>query len=529
MTVVKRGMGMELNLNVIWEKLEHNFSQGVSRFLEERLFDSVRCYMGQPELSAKTLYVLDEDQLAPFLRSCGNGKYSAVIIGDYIEELPWMAPSLSFLSILEDRPNLMMELLSRIQEVFDSLHKWENTLADMRGRHCPIAEFLRVGYDVIQNPMIVYDSGYLIIATTQDFHVPLEDAAWNRLISAGFWTPEIRSSVRSEGWHGQRNKVSYYDTNNFERNGAVTTFYVNGQFLGCLFVQENFTALTKGKLHLIQIFADTLRAELGERGQNRMPGDSAIDTFFRTMLLSNSHSYTKEFVDYNLMQLGWKSSSLYYVLVFNDMLKPEQRQYVPQHVHKLFPSSYCLELEGKMVAVAHADEEELAEATGKLAELIRESVMKCGISNPLDSFMNVCYGYRQAQAALLMGELLDPMFWCYQYRDYSVEYVVSFALQSVAIEIICHPAILLLEQEDQTTGSQYISTLDAYLLGGKNLTKLAGMMHVHRNTLQYRLNRIAQMTGIDYNDENEMKQLYLSIRMLRVYRRTYLEQEGNRK
>ena len=33
---------MELNLHVILERLEHDFSRGVTRILEERLFDSVR-------------------------------------------------------------------------------------------------------------------------------------------------------------------------------------------------------------------------------------------------------------------------------------------------------------------------------------------------------------------------------------------------------------------------------------------------------------------------------------------------------
>ena len=519
---------MELNLHVILERLEHDFSRGVTRILEERLFDSVRCYVGQADLSSRTLYILDEDQLAPFLRACGSGKYSAIIIGDYIEELPWMAPSLSFLSILEDRPNLLVELLTRVQEIFDHLHKWENTLADMRGRRCPMTEFLRVGYEILQNPMILYDSGYLIIATTEQFHVPLKDATWNQLIAAGYWTPEIRSSVRLENWHGQRNRATYFDTNRFERNGAVTTFYSGGRFLGVLFVQENFTAITKGKLHLIQVFSETLRAEMDERGNNANLGASAIDTFIQTMLLSSSHSYTEEFVNYNLMQLGWKSSCSCYVLVFNDMLNPEQRQYAPQSVHSVFPSSYCLEMEGKMVAIVHADETELDEATGKLAELIRESVMKCGISNRLESFMGVCYGYRQAQAALQMGELLDPMFWCYRFRDYSVEYTVSFALQSVSLEILCHPAVVQLAKEDEANSTQYVSTLDAFLSGGKNLTRLAGAMHVHRNTLQYRLNRIAQLTGIDYNDENEMKQCYLSIRMLRVYNGLHLEGNGEK-
>ena len=77
---------------------------------------------------------------------------------------------------------------------------------------------------------------------------------------------------------------------------------------------------------------------------------------------------------------------------------------------------------------------------------------------------------------------------------------------------------LSLNREDRETGSQYIATLDAYLSSDGNLKKLADAMHMHRNTLQYRLNRISQLTGIHFDDGNENQRLYLSIKLLRVYR-----------
>ena len=41
---------------------------------------------------------------------------------------------------------------------------------------------------------------------------------------------------------------------------------------------------------------------------------------------------------------------------------------------------------------------------------------------------------------------------------------------------------------------------------------------MHRNTLQYRLNRISQITGIHFDDGIQSNRLYLSIKLLRVYR-----------
>ena len=244
-----------------------------------------------------------------------------------------------------------------------------------------------------------------------------------------------------------------------------------------------------------------------------------VDSFIRTVLQSDTVLFAESFVDYHLQQLGWKNQAPYYVLTFTDMFRSDRNRYVPEYIYNLFPECYCLEMDEHLVAVVQADESDFEEKTGKLVEVIRESFMKCGTSNPLSCFLEVGFGYRESQAALSMGETMSPTFWFYRYKDYSMEYLVSFALRNETLEVLCHPAILRLAAEDQENNSQYISTLEAYLEGGSNLSKLAMAMHVHRNTLQYRLNRIQELSGIDYHDEKEMKKLYFSIKLLYVYRK----------
>ena len=514
---------MKLNLHVVSDYLEREFHLSTSRILSEYRFDNVKSYFGQDSLQEGTLYVLDGDDLARFLRQSEDRRCSLVIIGPYIEELPRLRPDLSFLSLEAERPNLLLEVLSSIQSCFDELQKWETRLASLRGRHYRLIRFLQVGYEVLQNPMLLYDDSYLIVASTQGFHEEPKDASWRALTAAGYWTPEIRSSVRAENHRFQRNRACYYDTNKFERNGTITVFYDQPRRLGVLFVMEYFHPITPGGLYLIQFFSDMLREELKEISPPLSENISAVDSFIRAVVHANINSFTDSFIDFNLMQLGWKNRGSYFCLVFCDMFSQENHQYVPEQVRNLFSDSYSLQMEDRLVTIVRA--EEMEEITGPLAELVRDSVLKCGISTRLSSFSAVSYGYRQAVAALSIGELLDPTFWYYRFSDYSVEYALSFALETVSFETICHPAILLLVREDEENRSQYVDTLEMFLSGGKNLTKLAAAMHLHRNTLQYRLNRIAQIADINYADENEMKQLFFSIKLLRVYRGLYQKRE----
>ncbi len=57
-----------------------------------------------------------------------------------------------------------------------------------------------------------------------------------------------------------------------------------------------------------------------------------------------------------------------------------------------------------------------------------------------------------------------------------------------------------LEQHDVRRGSDLVSTLEAYLQLGGALAQAAERLNIHRNTLSYRLGRIAELTGRDLND-----------------------------
>ncbi len=57
------------------------------------------------------------------------------------------------------------------------------------------------------------------------------------------------------------------------------------------------------------------------------------------------------------------------------------------------------------------------------------------------------------------------------------------------------------------------STLRAYLESGFNLTKTAGILCVHPNTVVYRLRRIKEITARDPHNPNDLLLLCLGLKM----------------
>ena len=59
--------------------------------------------------------------------------------------------------------------------------------------------------------------------------------------------------------------------------------------------------------------------------------------------------------------------------------------------------------------------------------------------------------------------------------------------------------MLRIAEHDQQNNSSLLQTLKVYLLQEKSLLAASQELHIHRNTLVYRLGKIEQISGLDLN------------------------------
>lgn len=71
-----------------------------------------------------------------------------------------------------------------------------------------------------------------------------------------------------------------------------------------------------------------------------------------------------------------------------------------------------------------------------------------------------------------------------------------------------------LVRSDARTGTQYVRTLATFLRADRHLKPAAAALHVHVNTLRYRLARIERLLGVDLEDVEARFQLEFAVRLL---------------
>ena len=73
-----------------------------------------------------------------------------------------------------------------------------------------------------------------------------------------------------------------------------------------------------------------------------------------------------------------------------------------------------------------------------------------------------------------------------------------------------HPAVKILDEYDKKNDAELCRTLEVYISCERHYAKTAGILHIHRNTLLYRVRRITELTKADLDDPDERLHLLLS-------------------
>ncbi|MBI2861273.1 MAG: helix-turn-helix domain-containing protein [Chloroflexi bacterium] len=121
--------------------------------------------------------------------------------------------------------------------------------------------------------------------------------------------------------------------------------------------------------------------------------------------------------------------------------------------------------------------------------------------------------YHEAQQALQIGQRLFGPGRVTYFGDLGVYRLLAPLKGSPELRDFYQEVLAGLAEYDTRTKSELVKTLQAFFECGGNLSRTAASLHVHRNTLAYRLSRIGEITGLDLDDAEHRFALQLAIKV----------------
>ncbi|MBQ9000708.1 MAG: helix-turn-helix domain-containing protein [Eggerthellaceae bacterium] len=131
----------------------------------------------------------------------------------------------------------------------------------------------------------------------------------------------------------------------------------------------------------------------------------------------------------------------------------------------------------------------------RAASVIAGAPCAVGVAEATSYFelLSVCFEHARYAAGKARNRGLDLL----SYEECRFEYLADKVGLDDAFAYVRDARVLGLYESDCERGSDLLATAVTYIQCGFNLGHTAAEMHLHRNSVVYRLNRIAERSGID--------------------------------
>lgn len=143
----------------------------------------------------------------------------------------------------------------------------------------------------------------------------------------------------------------------------------------------------------------------------------------------------------------------------------------------------------------------------ELTPYLRRYHTCAGFSNPFDRLHQFNRYYQQAVRAIKLGMSLRVN----KYQDYIASDLIEHIRQDQSLASYLSKKVMRLRDEDH----KLFVTLKTFLINRENKKQTALELGIHRSTLDYRLNKISEVYGIELLTVNQY--LYVLLSVLLVY------------
>ena len=230
-------------------------------------------------------------------------------------------------------------------------------------------------------------------------------------------------------------------------------------------------------------------------------------------------------------QLGMKESDTYRVVDFHTITKNVQRKYTKEQLHEvgviegelmhLLPDALIYRNMDQIVMIQQVDsnqtEMEYQKAMEEVKDVIQRSILyrkkdtdfQIGIGKSVEGYQRLKESYHEASRAIKYIDIIrlvtgDKNKSVVHYSNLGFFQIFGEIDDVTELERYIPETLKKLYLYDDEHKGELITTLQMYLRNNQSIKKTAGAMFVHYRTISYRLEKIKQISGINFDNANEV-------------------------
>lgn len=216
-----------------------------------------------------------------------------------------------------------------------------------------------------------------------------------------------------------------------------------------------------------------------------------------------------------LQKIGWRSSDLYQILLLSSKGTHHTKFTLGYYCQKIewdFPSIMAIEYGDNIICLQnHSKAVDPSLLSEKISCFLRDNLFQSGISEKFNDFFKCAIYRKEASFALSQGSMNNPTIWLHHFSSYAYQYCISKIKEEYPVSELLQPALKKLYEYDRNhPGIELVNTLYQFMIHQYNATETAEILHIHRTTLLYRLNKMQEIAPFDLKKPSTQLHLLLS-------------------
>lgn len=408
------------------------------------------------------------------------------------------------------------EVFQRISQLTIALRRQLDAFRTAVYTDCDLQRLIEMFFEILGNPAYLVDSSFKVLAIDRKHDMRYLSASWKRLEDDQYLPFDLVSHLINS------KELSIMES---EQNATL----VNSQYFYVPFINYNLRQHGKVKGHLfvagmrknIQTSDIELTEYLGNYILEAMNRNSAFQNargdyyehFMRDMFCGKLVDPVP--IRQQMMFLGFQPEDHYTIAVLHT--SPEHGLSDERIANQLecCCGAKSVLYQDKMAALfSHGKRMNLHKLQKDLERIHNTLNCEIGVSDTFQGFYDLNTYYLQAEWALTCPETITqetkiaPIRY---YQEYALAHILTGFSKQEKWKTLLPPKLLYLQQYDQIHHTEFVKTLYLYLRFERSVLETAKELHIHRNTLSYRMEKIIALCHFDLEDPALRMRLLLSL------------------
>ena len=423
------------------------------------------------------------------------------------------------------RDGINSELYQIVANIFMKYDSWESSAYRIMIDDPTLRNLGSHLATILENPFAVLDVATGLYMTGGEIPDNTDGTIWELVLDQAYTPSRTFKYSKGERYfyeeHGKEPYFSYDPP--FPGQHLIANIFLDNEVCFLLCTTDILRHIDDKEVFLFGKVREILEAGFKVWHERKVRNKQQLTSYYIESLLKGIQ-VDERIVNYNLRELGWCLEDNYrlYTITLSSskQIGKESAEHYLERISLLDSDVLGFWYEDSIVLIRRQNSvkgigEEVFH--NRLKELLKHTLFVCGYSQCFYNFINLKYYYIQSKEALAEGFRENNRNNMVCFDEVFINCLKKSISQATSLKSLCHPRVLKVLEQDNAKGTDYLKTLQVYLVSGCNLAKSSKSLFLHRNTLAYHIEKIEDILGFSINNvsDQEKNQMLISAMLLR--------------